>query len=688
MAGTGATGSISLIAGAAFTVSGSTVTITGNSSTGGVVDTHDITNYCYISTGVGDMNMVCGDINIIAFAGNPDPSGNTLGTINIAPNTSVTTAATGTGSSSGNITMLAGAQATGLSTGSITSGFFTTYGGYYASVVANQGNVNISTATPVLSAPAGQPFQIVNGALASGDSFTAGALQTGAGTNITISSTNTNNASGYIAIAAGQALNVSTGTTQAINNAYSMGSDNAVSLYAGGALTTGGISATGNVVMYSPGALSVNGGVSVGGPGKNIEIASAHDITLGSASNCCGIGTQGSTVPVGSTPPVGGNIAVVAGGGITSNGISVITSAGNAPNVSGGSINFVAGANFSLSTSTSSLGVVVPGNSITITANGATADGGSATGGQINLGSIWNGIASNGYGIGITNGGDQNFIAFYGGGTGANAGTVTMATNNQLNSYGNSGGTNGNITILAGAPSVVVGVSPDYLTGSIQTGRFSTYYYAGGGSGNVNISTATPVLYSGSGNQVQITNGALASGNAFTAGALQTRAGTNITISSWYTNNAGGYIAIAAGQALSISTGTSQAINNAYNMGSDNAVSLYAGGALTTGGVIANGNVLMYSPGALSVNGPVSVGGGNNIEIASASDITLGSTSYGGGVSTQGSTIPVGSTPPVGGSIAVVAGGGITSNGNSGISSAGNAPNASGGSINFVAGEF
>ena len=213
--------------------------------------------------------------------------------------------------------------------------------------------------------------------------------------------------------------------------------------------------------------------------------------------------------------------------------------------------------------------MVVPGNTITITANGATADGGSATGGQIKLSSIAYGIASNGYGNGVTNGGDQNFIAFYGGGTGTNAGTVTMATNNQLNSYGNSTGVNGNITILAGAPSVVVGVSPDYLTGSIQTGRFSTYNYASSGSGNVNISTATPVLSSGSGNQVQITNGALASGDSFTAGALQTRAGTNITISSWYTNNAGGYVAIAAGQALSISTGTSPAINSAYNVGSD-----------------------------------------------------------------------------------------------------------------------
>ena len=151
---------------------------------------------------------------------------------------------------------------------------------------------------------------------------------------------------------------------------------NAVSLYAGGALNTGGVSVNGNVVMYSGGALSVNGPVSVNGTGNYIEIASASDITLGSTSYGGGVTTAG------------GNIAVVAGGGITSNGNQSISSAGNAPNVSGGGINFVAGANFSPSTSTSSMGVVIPANSITITANGFTADGGSATGGQINLSSV------------------------------------------------------------------------------------------------------------------------------------------------------------------------------------------------------------------------------------------------------------------------------------------------------------
>lgn len=166
----------------------------------------------------------------------------------------------------------------------------------------------------------------------------------------------------------------------------------------------------------------------------------------------------------------------------------------NVSNVSittnGGSILLVAGANFTPSSGSVS-DTNGSGNSLT----NVSITGGSATGGFIDLSGVTT-LSSAG-----ASGGNVTLVAY--GGTGKDAGTITLPTSLTIESGGTGAGSNGNVTIIAGGET---GNKSSIIMGGVNATGGS------GGGGNIAIATANPAI---SGGSVNVLNGNITSGAFF-----------------------------------------------------------------------------------------------------------------------------------------------------------------------------
>lgn len=175
-------GALTIIAGANITggSSGSndtttTLTITGPSSTGGAID---LTGVSSINTSgtltTQNSGGNGGNVFIAAFSGTKsgtlDP-----GTVNLGSTGFINTAGGGNGSSfSGNVTVIAGATADPASGAAVVlPAIFTGADPTYSQTGSANGNVSISTATPVVNGT----VTVLNGVLGGSGSITAGSTQ-------------------------------------------------------------------------------------------------------------------------------------------------------------------------------------------------------------------------------------------------------------------------------------------------------------------------------------------------------------------------------------------------------------------------------------------------------------------------------------------------------------------------------
>lgn len=209
---------------------------------------------------------------------------------------------------------------------------------------------------------------------------------------------------------------------------------------------------------------------------------------------------------------------------VTDTGAGVISTASDTQD--GGSILMVAGAEFTTDGGDSGEGVT--NTTLTIT-------GPSANGGQINLaGTVPITTLSSSKLVNPGNGGDIRLVAF--------GGKVTLPSNLVIQTGGNGSGTNGSVTIMAGATSGT----------AIEGGAVDTTGGTGGG-GNVSVHAVQPII---NGSVVVAADGSIASGtfeagdvqpasvqmgNINSSGSLKVVAGNSLVVnaSSTYTARAG-----------------------------------------------------------------------------------------------------------------------------------------------------
>ncbi len=301
----------------------------------------------------------------------------------------------------------------------------------------------------------------------------------------------------------------------------------------------------GNIVESSdPSFFNVNGAVNITGgissPESNLAIVANTDITVSSGS--ISTGSQGGGTA--------GNIRLIAGANFTSN----LKQSGQVNN---------------------------DYNSI------LTIYGPSSSGGQINLNGC-TGILAN-----ITNpynyqqltgsGGLVTIVAWAG--TEVGSGTINIPVTCPIETGGYATGSNGNVLLIAGAPS-----GTSISLGSIDSSG------GGGGGGNISLYTATPVITNTSSGQVIIQGGSLATNSDhFTYGTLQA---SSIDINGNNINSGGGKITVVAGDTINASNATINssgvaglAITNANggNGGNAGSISLLAINNISVYAIIASG---------------------------------------------------------------------------------------------------
>ncbi len=272
----------------------------------------------------------------------------------------------------------------------------------------------------------------------------------------------------------------------------------------------------------------------------------------------------------------GQDLAVVAGKNIrTAVGAGSINTSSATGN--GGNITMVAGANFTSSGSSS-------GSNDTTTT--LTLSGGSATGGYIDLqGNIsGSGVAINTLNSSSTafsgNGGNITMVAY--GGSKASSGVVNLPSSLTVVSGGSGAGSNGSVSILAGASS----------GNSINIGMVNTTG-SNNGSGSIMLSATTPVIFSGAGTMT-IKNGSITNGASFGSMNLN-----SASVVAGALTSSGGAIVVEAGKGIRTGTITSNGAGANGNGGN-----IY----LT---VAHNANAHLQVTGNLQANGTGTGDGGN-----------------------------------------------------------------------------
>lgn len=325
----------------------------------------------------------------------------------------------------------------------------------------------------------------------------------------------------------------------------------------------------------------------------------------------------------------GANLAIIAGGDVimTAGGINTSSVGGNS-----GNILIVAGAFVTAPASGSANNDTTTTVSI---ANSANAGKGSLIGGKIDLGA-GAGVTSGGVGAG-SNGGDITMVAYAG--TAKGSGSIALNTGTLLNSNG-IGGTNGNITLIAG------GLSGTTINaGNIQTSGSSQ-------TGNIFISTSTPTI-TGSGT-ITVLNGTVQPGSGtFSNGALQKSASaafaTLLVNNSSVTWHNGGTIftPVISGTTKSVDFETGGDLNIITSIAASGGITLKADGSvrsntspigISSASSTGNAGAIVISAGTATTFGevdfstsPISVLDSHSSALnGSGGDIQITSTNFGG----------------------------------------------------------
>jgi len=446
--GSGSSGDVSIVTGAAFTPDATTVTVTGASTTGGGIFFNN-SNLTTINTSSTSGVASGGDVNLIAFTGSSD-----FGIVDLDATTTILTGGNA-GGANGDVTVVAGhaTASVGINIGSIN-----TTGG-----ALNTGNIVISNSTPD-AAPAvqfskttaQQTGSFLGGAPLTANVTIAGNLTVNNGADISIfgGPITTNNLSGgansvlTMTSSAGNDININTITlgTATINSggaltisSINQGAAGTVTLTAANQATLGTI--TSGVINVSAGNIDLLGAIT----GTSLSAVSNLDINLND-----NITTPGGILLVASR-----NIRAAVDGVIDLSTFSNTTDAGD--------ISIIAGAAFSQ-------------NAGTVTITGASTTGGFV---DFDFNAINNinarSTAANGSGGNIT------MIAFNG--TDGTGFVFTDPDNTLIRTGGNGTGANGNFTAIAAAAG---GDGIGIRGGLITTGGDIT-------TGDVHVATATPV---------------------------------------------------------------------------------------------------------------------------------------------------------------------------------------------------
>lgn len=463
-------GNITMVSGAAFTQTATTVTITGASNASDNAAISLTSGLSALDTRGTGLNASGGNINLVAFASSNNTASGGVYTDNVC---NITTGGTGSGSN-GNLVVVAGRNdggvGIGLSNGASTSG------------AANNGSgdVTLHTKTPAT----GAVISKVNGGLSSG-TFLGGATVNGG-----ISS-----GSGSTIITNGGDIDILSGRTNS-NSAIDLGT---VTAQTG----TVRINASGSAADVQ--LRTIQGG--------SIVVTATQDINIRG-------GLGWNTVASG-----GGGILAVAGRDIINIdfGTDFDTSPGASPQA--GSISFIAGALFSETLSSLTItgpsstgGSVSFGNNVdAINANGI----GTSSGGQINLIAYANASGQRGT-VFVESTADVNS---QGGATGSNGEIIVMAGNNQGGNGINVGGVwtteggtsgTGNVSLLSAQPingAVLSKVTGAYTSVGFTNGAVQANNNINGINSNLTMNVDHgAALTMSSGNTLTLTNTSLSAG--------------------------------------------------------------------------------------------------------------------------------------------------------------------------------
>lgn len=575
--------------------------IRGASSTGGSIILTDVTALeAEGSTTSGTGNG--GAITLIAFA---DPDDGSKGVISVPTGITIKS---GGRNANGNVTIIAGASSgTSITTGAIN---VNSIGSATNINSTSQDTISVYAATPTLT---GSTYVYIQNGVMTG-SFTPGTLQSAAVSLGTLTAK-----AGVMEMHAGGNVTVSSiaNSSTAGTGSYDGGT---VVIHSGGDVSLGTVTTSGvgtgnggDVDVSGDGAVSatsVTASASTSGAGGTIAMYGGTSLTPGivSASRAGSFAggkviLSGGDVILKSVTTTGGPLAVVASGNITTASSPGVIDTSNSI-ASGGALTMIAGAAFT-KTSTSQL----------------TVTGASSTGGMIKLISPnpITGLTSQGSTTsGTGSGGNINLIAYSKPSDGT-LGTIQLPSNVQVRASGGiSGGTNGAVTLIAGASSgsaIEMGSLASNL-GTLGTGAITVGTTAPSISGTLTISDGA--VTSGSFGLGTQTSAGVSIGNYTSAANIYIKSASVTEISSINTSANGGRIDIVSDSSLTVTASSGTGLIMRASGSGANVISLNAsGGAITladdrTFDAGTGGSVSFVSD---VVGGAINISSGNTVTI-------------------------------------------------------------------------
>ena len=548
----GNAGDITLIAGAAFTQDGTSVTITNASALGGLIDLGGSNVNSIDSRSTGG-NGAGGDVTLIAFSGS-DPG---TGQVYTAAETVMNTGGNGSGAN-GSFTAIGNNNSTGFF-GAAIAGPLTTSGG-----AANTGDVYIAAAqitvpVSITKSNASVTGDFKGGAVTNGFVFT-GDITVANGADVTLRAGGdvdtdvvSGGANSILTITAGGAMTIESSNFGTVN------------------ITSGDFVTAGDFNQGDSGQLNITAGADLQVEqivSHTVRLSAVGDlflldtITTSSTGSVVGTAQGGINISNDITAPAG--ILLVAGRDILSSADGVIdldTRAGNS-----GDITLIAGAAFT-------------NNPTNVTITGASTTGGGIDFDFNRVNTIDTRSTSvNGAG------GDVTMIGFAGSVSGS--GFVFTDTAGSIRTGGSGSGTNGNVTVVAGNNTgSAVG-----LRGLVET--------TGGASGTGNVFTAAATPKTTPAVVIAKSNASITSGD-FTSGPLSGG-------SSFIDN-----VIVGAGANITMLGGGFASITDLTG-GSNSSILASFGGAIDTRNVLvgAGGNVSLLTNLFIRLNGDVTAPGG------------------------------------------------------------------------------
>lgn len=588
-------GDITIVAGAAFTQNATTVTITGNSATGGFID-FDFNGVANIDSRSTFTNGSGGDVTMVAFNGSAD-----TGFVFNDTDTVIRTGGNGTGFN-GNFTAIgsaAGGDGIGI------RGTLNTTGGNVTT-----GDVFIATATPVTT-----PNVIVQKSSAA---ITAGDFRNGTATasNVFVDDITVANGADITLRSGGDVVALAlVGGLNSNLNIVSQGDTSFTSANLGTAvITAGGDVFAGNILQGVNAAATLT--ISAGGLAQVAQITSGRvflsagsDMFLGGPiqSNSSFSGVAGGFIDIDNDITAPGGILLVAGRDIAINTAGVDLSS-NSTTASAGNISIVAGASFTQ-------------DATSVTVTGASALGGRMDFDNINLSSL---TANSTFAGGSA--GDITLLSLFGT---ANTGEVFTDAATVISANGNGAGSNGDITVVStktnGFAGVVINGDITIAGGAAGTGSISLNTSAF--NGNVTLSKTTAAVTAGTVTGGAVVNSDVVAGDlTVRGGSITARSGVNVQLGAL---NVSGN-ALGAGGTINISSNSANTLVLG-GAGANSVTSMNAAGGSTSG----NGGAILASNAgtggvniAASVNVAATEGNGGTISLlASNGDLSLTGTS-------------------------------------------------------------